>query len=130
MSVFATKFYLLFRVVPRFAADRFGLPVNLYSRRGLLLYPQNRVLYSLGNTKFDDRLRWNLDSLLRLGIHARARFPLLLHKFAKTGQDKFASLFNLFVSERAKSIQEYSRGSFVGLCGFGKGALKFGLGHL
>jgi hypothetical protein len=28
----------------------------------------------------------------RLGIKARACFPLLLHQFAKTGQDKFASL--------------------------------------
>jgi hypothetical protein len=104
--------------------------VNLYTIGGLLLYPQNSVLRSLGNTKFDDRLRWNLDLLLRPGIQARARFPLLLQKFAKTGQDKFASLFDLFVSERAKSIQEYSRGSFVGLCGFGKCALKFVLGHL
>jgi hypothetical protein len=82
--------------------------VNLYSSRGLLPYPHNRVLCSLGNTKFDDRLRWNLDLLLRLGIKARACFPLLLHQFAKTGQDKFASLFDLFVSERAKSIQKYS----------------------
>jgi hypothetical protein len=130
MSVLAKKFYLLFRVVPglQLTASVFG--VNLYSRRGLLLYPQNRVLYSLGDTKFDDRLRRNLDLLLRLWIHARARFPLLLHKFAKTGQDKFASFFNLFVSERAKSIEEYSRGSFVGLCGSGKCALKFVLGHL
>ena len=54
---------------------------------------------------------------------------LLLHQFAKTGQDKFASLFNLIVSERTKSIQEYSRGSFVGLGGFGKCTLEFGLGH-
>jgi hypothetical protein len=54
----------------------------------------------------------------------------MLQKFAKTGQDKFASLFSLFVSERAKSIQEYPSGPFVGLGGFGKCALKFGLGHL
>jgi hypothetical protein len=61
------KFLPAFQSGSRFAADRFGLPVNLYARRGLLLYPQNRVLYSLGNTKFDDRLRWNLDLLMRLG---------------------------------------------------------------
>jgi hypothetical protein len=65
MSVLAINSYLLFSVVPRFSADRFGLPgKNSYSRRGLLLYPQNRVLCSFGNTKFDDRLRWNLDLLL------------------------------------------------------------------
>jgi hypothetical protein len=57
-------------------------------------------------------------------IKTRARFPLLLHQLAETGQDKFATLFDLFVGERTKSIQEYSRGSFVGLGGFGKCALK------
>src|SRR3981081_1701816 len=65
-----------------------------------------------------------------LGIKARARLPLLLHQLAKTRQDKFAVLFNLFVGERAERIQEYSSGSFVGLGGFGKCALKFCLGHL
>ena len=88
--------------------------------------PQNPVLCGLGNPKFDDRLGWNLDLLLRLWIETRARLPLLLYEFAKTGQDKFAVLFYLFVGERTKSIQEYSRGSFVGLGGFGKCALKFG----
>jgi len=88
------------------------------------------VLCGLGNTKFDDGLCWNLDLLLRLWIKARARLPLLLHQLAKTGQDKFAVLFNLFVGERAERIQEYSSGSFVGLGGFGKGALQFCLGHL
>jgi hypothetical protein len=96
----------------------------------LLLYPQNRVLCGLGNTKFDDGLGWNLDLLLRLWIKARARLPLLLYEFPKTRQDKFAVLFNVFVGERAERIQEYSSGSFVGLSGFGKCALKFGLGHL
>jgi hypothetical protein len=96
----------------------------------LLLYPQDPVLCGLGNPKFDDGLGWNLDLLLRLWIKTRARFPLLLHELAKTGKDKFAVLFNLFVGERAKSIQEYSRGSFVGLGGFGKCGLKFCLGHL
>ena len=61
---------------------------------------------------------------MRLWIKARARLPLLLHQLAKTGQDKFAVLFNLFVGERAERIQEYSSGSFVGLGGFGKGALS------
>jgi hypothetical protein len=51
-------------------------------------------------------------------------------KVCQNGQDKFASLFSLFVSERAKSIQEYPSGPFVGLGGFGERALKFGLGHL
>jgi hypothetical protein len=69
--------------------------------------PQNPVLCGLGNTKFDDGLGWNLDLLLRLWIKTRARFPLLLHQLAETGQDKFAILFNLFIGERAKSIQEY-----------------------
>jgi hypothetical protein len=52
---------------------------------------------------------------LRLWIKARARLPLLLHQLAKTGQDKFAVLLDLFVGERAERIQEYSSGSFVGL---------------
>jgi hypothetical protein len=52
-------------------------------------------------------------SLLRLGIKTRARLPLLLHQLAKTGQDKFTVLFNLFVGEPAKRIEEYSSGSFV-----------------
>jgi hypothetical protein len=40
----------------------------------------------------------------------------MLQKFAKTGQDKFASLFSLFVSERAKSIPGIPQRSF---CRFG-----------
>ena len=95
----------------------------------LLLYPQNSVLCGLGNTKFDDGLGWNLDLLLRLWIKARARLPLLLYEFAKTGQDKFAVLFNLFVRDVAERIEKYSSGSFVGLGGFGKCTLEFGLGH-
>jgi len=63
-------------------------------------------------------------------LQARARLPLLLYQLAKTGQDKFAVLFNLFVGERVKRIEEYSSGSFVGLGGFGKCGLKFCLGHL
>jgi hypothetical protein len=122
MSVLATNFYLLFTLVPRFAANHFGLPGKLILQTRTTSLPPEPRLCSLGNTKFDDRLRWDLDFLLRLGIKARA--PLLLHKFAKIGRDKLASLFNLFVSELAKSVQQYSRGSFLGLCGFGKGALN------
>ena len=97
---------------------------------GLLLYPQNRVLCRLGDSEFDDGLGWNLDLLLRLWIKARARLPLLLYEFAKTGQDKFAVLFNLFVGDVAERIEKYSSGPFVGLGGFGKCALKFGFCHL
>src|SRR5271157_2871316 len=68
---------------------------------GLLLYPQNRVLCRLGDSEFDDGLGWNLDLLLRLGIKACTCFPLLLYQLAKTGQDEFAVLFNLFVCESA-----------------------------
>jgi AAA+ ATPase superfamily predicted ATPase len=50
---------------------------------------------------------------LRLWIKARARLPLLLHKLAKTGQDKFAVPFNLFVGECAERIEKYSSGFFV-----------------
>ena len=51
----------------------------------LLLYPQNRILCGLGNTKFDNGLGWNRDLLLRLWVKTRARFPFLLHQLAKTG---------------------------------------------
>ena len=64
---------------------------------GLLLYPQNRVLCRLGDSEFDDGLGWNLDLLLRLGIEACTCLPLLLHQLAKTGQDEFAVLLDLFV---------------------------------
>ena len=96
----------------------------------LLFCPQNSILCGFGNTKFDDRLSWNLDLLLRLWIEPRARLPLLFHQLAKTGQDKFTVLFNFFVGERAERIEEYSSGPFVGLGGFGKCALKFCLSHL
>ena len=62
-------------------------------------------------TWLDNDLGWNLD----LRIKARTRLPLLLHQLAKTGQDKFAVLFNLFVGERAERIEKYSSGFFVGL---------------
>jgi hypothetical protein len=97
---------------------------------GLLLYPKNSVLCRLGNSEFDNGLRRNLDLLLRPGIEARACLPLLLHQLAKTGQDKFAVLFNLFVRERAERPEEYSSGSFVGLGGSSECDLKFSLGHV
>jgi hypothetical protein len=83
----------------------------------LLLYPKNRVFCRLGDAKFDDGLGCNFDFLLRLWIKARACLPLLLHQLAKTGQDEFAVLFDLFVREAAERIEEYSSGSFVGLGG-------------
>ena len=81
----------------------------------LLFRSENRVFGGLGNTKFDDGFGWNLDLLLGLWIKAGARFPLLLHELAETRQDKFAILFNFFVSQYAERIEEYSGGSFIGL---------------
>jgi hypothetical protein len=129
MSVLATKSYLLFRVVPRFVADRFG-PPGKYTLGEDYFFTPRTASFAAWATRNLTTVFWNLDLLLLLWIKAHARFSLLLHQLAKTGQDKFAGLFNLFVGERAKSIQEYSRGSFVGLGGFGKCALKFILGHL
>jgi hypothetical protein len=63
------------------------------------------------------------------GLKPVRAFLFLLHQLAKSGQDKFAVLLNLFIGKRAKSFQEHSRGSFVGLGGFGKCTLEFGLGH-
>jgi hypothetical protein len=45
---------------------------------------------------------------LHLWIKPRARLPLLLYEFAKTGRDKFDGLSNLFVGDVAERIQEYS----------------------
>src|SRR5262245_23348444 len=75
-------------------------------------------------------MAWNPDLLLRLGIKARACFPLLFHQFPKAGQDKFAVLLSLFVCERAQRIEEYSSDSFVGLSGFGERNLKFCFRHV
>jgi hypothetical protein len=36
---------------------------------------------------------------------ARGCFPLLLHKLAKTGQDKCAHLFNLFVDDTRRELR-------------------------
>jgi hypothetical protein len=63
--------------------------------------PQNRVLYGLGDSKFDDGLGRNLDLLFRLGIEAGASLPFLLYDLAKAGQDEFAVLFDRFVGEVA-----------------------------
>src|ERR1700732_1570842 len=103
-----------FRCLPRHQIHQITswLPARLF------LYPKNRVFCRLGDAKFDDGLGWNFDFLLRLWIKARARLPLLLHQLAKTGQDEFAVLFNLFVGEVAERIEEYSRSFFVGLSGY------------
>jgi hypothetical protein len=39
-------------------------------------------------------------------------------------------LLNLFVGQRAERIEEYSSGSFIGLCAFVQCGLKICLGHL
>jgi hypothetical protein len=115
-----------------FLANRlFGCLISPILRRlRLLLYPQNRVLRRLRDSEFHDYLSWNLDFLLCLGINPGARFSLLLHKLAKTGQDKFAVLFDRFVGEVAERIEEYPSGFFVSLSGCSECGLKFGLGHL
>jgi hypothetical protein len=92
--------------------------------------PQNRVLYGLGDSKFDDGLGRNLDLLLRLGIEAGASLPFLLYDLVKAGQDEFAVLFDRFVGEVAERMEEYSSGSFVGPGGGSECDLKFGLGHV
>jgi len=97
---------------------------------GLLLYPKNRVLCRLGDSEFDDGLGRNLHLLFRLGIEARACFPLLLQQLAKTGQDEFTVLLDLFVCERAERIEEYACGFFVGLGRSRECDFKFSLGHL
>jgi hypothetical protein len=96
----------------------------------LLLYPKNRVSCRLSDSEFDDGLGWNLDLLLRLRINADASLPLLLHQLAKTGQNEFAVLFDLFVREVAERIEEYSGGSFVGISGSSERDLKFTFGHV
>ena len=54
-------------------------PFFRFRRAKLLLYSENRVLRRLGDSEFDDRLGWNSELMLRLGVEARARFPLLFH---------------------------------------------------
>jgi len=67
--------------------------------------------------------------LLRLGIDAGSRFPLLLHELAEAGQDEFAVLLNRFVSEARKRIQENCDGSLIRLGHGGESDLRFGFGH-
>ena len=50
---------------------------------------------------------------MRLGIEACTCLPLLLHQLAKTGQDEFAVLLDLFVCERAERLEEYAGGLFI-----------------
>ena len=100
------------------------------NRTQLLLYSENRVLRSLGNSEFDDGLGRNLDLLLRLGIKARARLSLLFHQLSKAWQNKFARLFGRFVSQIAERIEEHSSSLLIGLGCFGKSELKFCFGHL
>jgi hypothetical protein len=76
----------------------------IVGRLRLLLDPQNRVLRRLRDSEFHNSLCRNLDLLLCLGIKSGARFPLLFHKLAKTGQDKFAVFLDRFVSEVAERI--------------------------
>ena len=108
----------------------FNLRGNLAPNAELLLYSENRVLRRLGDSEFDYGLGWNLDLLLRFGIEARARFPLLLHQLAEAGQDKFAVLFGLFVRQRAKCIEKRSSRLLVCLSGLSECNLKFCFGHL
>jgi len=96
----------------------------------LLLYPQNRVFCSLGDSEFDDGLGWNLDFPLCLRIEADASLPFLLYELAKSGQDEFSVLFDRFVGEVAERIEEYSSRCFVGLGGSSECNLKFSFGHV
>src|SRR5215831_9342381 len=96
----------------------------------LFFYSENRVLCHFGDSEFQHGFSRNPDLLLRFGIKARARFSLLLHQLAKSGQNEFAGLFCRFVSESAERIEEYSSGLLVGLGCFSKSELKFCFGHL
>ena len=77
--------------------------------------PRTASFAALATREFKDGLGGNLYLLLRLGIEARACFPLLLHQLAKTGQDEFTVHLDLFECERAERIEEYACGFFVGL---------------
>jgi hypothetical protein len=104
--------------------------MRLWAISSLLLYSQNRVLRSLGNSEFDDGLGRNFDPLLRLGIKSRTCLSLLLYELAKTGQGEFAVLFHRFVRDGAECIEEYSSRLLTGLGCFGRCNLQFQLGHL
>ena len=92
-------------------------------------YSMNAVLSRLGDSEFDDGLGWDLDFLLGLGIEASTCFPLLLYELPKSRHDEFAVLFGIFVGDGTERIKEYAGCLFISLRGFGKCALKFGLGH-
>jgi hypothetical protein len=95
----------------------------------LLFNPKDGILRRLRNPEFNDGLGRNLDLLLRLGIDAGSRFPLLLHELPKAGQDELAVLLDLPVGDARESFEENSDSSFVSVgCG-SEGGLKFGLSH-
>ena len=99
------------------------------SEQGLLFRSQNGVLRRLRDPKFDHRLGRNFDLLERLRVDAGARFPFLLYQFAKAGQHEFTLLFDRFIGEGRKRIEENTGGLFVRLGRCGQGSLKFSLGH-
>jgi hypothetical protein len=115
-------------MLPRFPV--LGIKTILQPNRETTSSLKNRIFYRLGDSEFDDGLSWNLDFLLCLWINADASLPLLLHQLAKTGQDKFAVLFDRFVREVAERIEEYSSSSFVGLRGSSECNLKFSFSHV
>ena len=81
----------------------------------LLFYSENCVLCHFSDSEFENGFGRNPDLLLRLGIKARARSPLLLHQLTKAGKNKFAVLFGRFVSQSTKRIEEYSSSLLIGL---------------
>ena len=50
-----------------------------YTQSELLFYSENCVLCHFGDSESEHGFGWNPDLLLRLGIKARARLPLLFH---------------------------------------------------
>ena len=97
------------------ADSRTTKPYNRRGQKRTTFYSKNRVLCHFGNSKFEHGFGRNPDLLLRVGIKARARPPLLFYQLAKAGQDKLAVLFGRFVSESAERIEEYSSGLLIGL---------------
>ena len=84
-------------------------------RSELLFYSENCVLCHFSDSEFENGFGRNPDLLLRLGIKARARLPLLFHQLAKARQNEFAGLFCRFVSESAERIEKYSSSLLIGL---------------
>jgi hypothetical protein len=81
----------------------------------LLFYSENCVLCHLSDSKFEHGFGRNPNLLLRLGIKARARLPLLFHQLAKAGQEEFAVLLGRLVSQSAERIEKYSSSLLIGL---------------